>query len=1330
MLGQVAVLLLVLVFSLLPRESVQNDIQTGFWYGNDRKPESNYETIPLVSMSVRISKPYQEGPGVDLVNDPFRITESLFAGNTIARQTFDTQFIQDMSYSVGIDPTRVYVNYIKRGEVHYSWESSSVIVAFYFLERNTSRNSLTLLEHIADLTNKIQIPSSILFDKSKVNVTWGIDPTYGLIVDKWDVSLRLTYAIEVVGANAVSAGYFLNQGARGICDGPSASNFSTYCEFERFFEDDVSRALNISYYRIQINFIKKASFDSVLVYFRITPPKKSAHRNEKPISQCIAHLIGLVNHTSSALYQGNVTIRTDPLWGVSDSFSGSYDPTRRSQEALFTYKYYEYDPARLASPNTQVLLTAYDRCKANHRCNWGIVTQDQSTNDVRYFQRLFDRGNLYETNLFLDFEDWRMGSRGFNWLGTIAPTQLGMTSTPKARAKDGDITGAHFWPFDQVSLGPDVPCYLQERNQGLVLNRDLQRQQIDQQNALVQDLAGRIRWIGENLEFINMDAHLRARKDVRRNSLYVQADFQRWHDNEVKELRNLSSSMCVNVDCNLVFDTSALTLTGAIGKWNGVIRKTAAGTEVAVFSFNSIYLGPEVGVTLVGQRAFALVSKTTAVINTTFFAKPGTIGGMLGGGNVGRFASDRLNDKPKEIYICDIGKYCADPARKNITEPFVSNNPNGKGSGNLRVSPFVVTTSAPDFKEIQVIRTFAQPGQTLAGGFQLTFKKYITPILPHDCSSELMKSIIESNLNLVQPTNKIVLPNRFKDGIAGAGEVTVSRSTQTDEEGYTWSITFSTAIGNIEQMKFTNYLQGLKAGMTLDTLQNGTEILGTFTLGYQGAVTAPILAAETAAGFKAKLLALPSVVSAFVTRTDPTQNCDDGLCPNGPNPGRGLVWTVYVTSNYTRDNVSPDSPTDPLANAEGSFADNRFTANYAGTLLGGGRVDISFGTSLSPNVLMRELFITTPFSLAFGGSGASYGGLGGAGYSENPTGAVYNDNKLTDLLGGSGGCMRAKDPFEINSFKGRTSGWGGHGGGAIEIVAANDIVVGTFGKIVVTGGDAEQSSQGGGGGGSGGAVLLAAGGSIVNDGYIDISGGDGGFGGFGHSDMMGGGGSGGRIALYAESVNQNGQVNTRGGRCGAYKSAVPETTLVVNVSIIAQLPQLSLGLMALDKARVVLLASTMINNTFPTTCKGIGLVGYAYDSQYKLSSLVLQISLVDNPLLQSNHTYNTSYLHRVNQALNATANLVIAQVTFLKASALIPSTSTYDYAVVTKYPVRSQYPPFVGYPHACSNSGQRGSFYSQASMTTKVRRNKTAWKFFQMQTNRMEKLSKPKFPYQ
>ena len=59
---------------------------------------------------------------------------------------------------------------------------------------------------------------------------------------------------------------------------------------------------------------------------------------------------------------------SDSSWGVSQFLTGP-----RGQAAKFTLKYYEYDPSRLQAPSRLSQITAYDRCKANRRCNWGIV---------------------------------------------------------------------------------------------------------------------------------------------------------------------------------------------------------------------------------------------------------------------------------------------------------------------------------------------------------------------------------------------------------------------------------------------------------------------------------------------------------------------------------------------------------------------------------------------------------------------------------------------------------------------------------------------------------------------------------------------------------------------------------------------------------------------------------------------------------------------------------------------------------------------------------------------------------------------------------------------
>ena len=157
-----------------------------------------------------------------------------------------------------------------------------------------------------------------------------------------------------------------------------------------------------------------------------------------------------------------------------------------------------------------------------------------------------------------------MGSRGFSWSGYIPPTATGATSLINARAADGFIRGAHFWPFDQSSLGPDVPCYLTERNQGLILDRSLQRKQIDEQENLVDDLKGRIDWLEINIEDATMRPELRSRKDVRANLTWVQADYMHWYENEVVELKELNTSQCIVRDCWIQFNTSSLLLTGAI----------------------------------------------------------------------------------------------------------------------------------------------------------------------------------------------------------------------------------------------------------------------------------------------------------------------------------------------------------------------------------------------------------------------------------------------------------------------------------------------------------------------------------------------------------------------------------------------------------------------------------------------------------------------------------------------------------------------------------------------------------------------------------------------
>ena len=183
------------------------------------------------------------------------------------------------------------------------------------------------------------------------------------------------------------------------------------------------------------------------------------------------------------------------------------------------------------------------------------IAHDQSTNNVKYYQQLFDRGKLYDSQLFLDFEDWRLGARSFNMEGVHAPSN---DSTVRVR-------GAHFDIFALDSIvGADVPSFLGERNQGLILDRLTQRQQLDYQEALVNDLKGEIDWMEKEIETATMSAKLRARKDVRASMQHEIISTTQWWRSEVDELNQLNSSQCVQTSCYLLFNTSSLALSGAI----------------------------------------------------------------------------------------------------------------------------------------------------------------------------------------------------------------------------------------------------------------------------------------------------------------------------------------------------------------------------------------------------------------------------------------------------------------------------------------------------------------------------------------------------------------------------------------------------------------------------------------------------------------------------------------------------------------------------------------------------------------------------------------------
>lgn len=153
-----------------------------------------------------------------------------------------------------------------------------------------------------------------------------------------------------------------------------------------------------------------------------------------------------------------------------------------------------------------------------------------------------------------------------------------------------------------------------------------------------------------------------------------------------------------------------------------------------------------------------------------------------------------------------------------------------------------------------------------------------------------------------------------------------------------------------------------------------------------------------------------------------------------------------------------------------------------------------------------------------GDGGGSYCGLGGIGFLENKgiVGKPYGGATLVPLVGGSrGGELEA----------------GGAGGGALQLVAGNNIAIGKNGAVGARG---QNGSRGG--GGSGGALLLEAP-TIEGNGRIDAQGGNGGASYFESPGVGPGGGKGGREA------NANGTNATE-----AYDELLRAFSFALNVS--------------------------------------------------------------------------------------------------------------------------------------------------------------------------------------
>ncbi|TYZ68546.1 hypothetical protein PybrP1_008596 [[Pythium] brassicae (nom. inval.)] len=560
----------------------------------------------------------------------------------------------------------------------------------------------------------------------------------------------------------------------------------------------------------------------------------------------------------------------------------------------------------------------------------------------------------------------------------------------------------------------------------------------------------------------------------------------------------------------LVFDTDAAELRGDV-VLRGVMSETAQGTQVAVFNFLTVYLGKDVRVRFVGGAAVSIMSRSSMVVDTELQVRAGTLGGFPGGGFVGAGAAN--------------------------------NNRNGPGSSSVRVYVKTLSTFGTHVPEIQEIETSAAAGQKIQGHFVLLYGD--------DDSVETQPIAYDATSYDVQKALEIAFPD--------IGSLSVQRddtAEQVPESGRLWRVTFLTAVGDAPQLRATSHLKALSSKVVTRTVRDGNQLSGTFRLELLGNQTRALPHDVSSETLRAALLEdFPHLVDVRVARTDPLSQCIQGstkpeqsattltsptaaataensfdpshwmvpnerlgdsldsvknypdkLCASGRGAADGYVWKLQF---WTREgNQMPLSPTSSTAQLVDAAA--ILTVDFR-DLQGIGAT--------------AEVVDSLAFSLAFGGAGASFASRGGEGYSQphrvpRSYAQTYSDDRVSDLLGGSGGAGGGLDPIDVFPIVQPTLG--GAGAGALMLSAVNDLLIGNNGKISVNGGHGRPGFTAG-GGGSGGTLLLVSGGSVSHHGAIEALGGFGGSSSAQNNNLNpanpGGGGSGGRVAIYAQSYS-------------------------------------------------------------------------------------------------------------------------------------------------------------------------------------------------------------------
>ncbi|KAF4031960.1 Fibronectin type III domain [Phytophthora infestans] len=227
-----------------------------------------------------------------------------------------------------------------------------------------------------------------------------------------------------------------------------------------------------------------------------------------------------------------------------------------------------------------------------------------------------------------------------------------------------------------------------------------------------------------------------------------------------------------------------------------------------------------------------------------------------------------------------------------------------------------VTTSATAVAEVQTITTSAAPGETLGGVFTIQMDS------TKSGGSVQRSGVIGFNAPASGDRSGVLEILNAMSNIGPTGVQSVQKSMADAQGGITWTIMFSTAMGDVPQLTLSsNFLTGSGANVVINTPKQGNVIDGgMLTLRFKGSTTKDLASDISDAGMQKALEDLASIESVDVTR-------------GGPDAQHGYYWDITFTGEFN----SGDLPlmTVPSKSLKATGANAVVTERTAGNQLKG-----------------------------------------------------------------------------------------------------------------------------------------------------------------------------------------------------------------------------------------------------------------------------------------------------------------------------------------------------------------------------------------------------------